>query len=174
VAGQRQDLELPGGTQAQRLTSAQDGVDRRVAAQLALEEGHVVRRRTEAVGLIPAVVLGQHGRVGLDPRAVGRAAQQAGVWRERAQGPVAAAVIDVGVGDQHVVDVGERPAQAGHVRSDDLLGHVAQPRVYQQRALLADEQVLAHVALAQIALDAVDARRDLHDGRMVRAHDGLQ
>ena len=57
----------------------------------------------------------------------------------------------------------ERPS-VGQVGRDDLLGHVAQPGVDQQRALLADEQVLAHVALAQIALDAVDARRDLHDG----------
>ena len=43
--------------------------------------------------------------------AVGLAAQQAGARRGGAQGAVAAAVIDVGVGDQHVVDVGERPAQ---------------------------------------------------------------
>ena len=92
------------------------------------------------------------------------AAQQTGARGEGAQGAVAAAVIDVGVRDQDVVDVVERPAQVGHVRSDDLLGHVAQPGVHQQRALLADEQVLAHVALAQIALDAVDPRRDLHDG----------
>jgi hypothetical protein len=107
VAGQREDLDLPGRTEGQRLATMQAGVDGRVAAQLALQEGHVLGRRAEAVGLIPAVVLGQHGRVGLDPRAVDRAAEQAGVRRESAQGTVAAAVIDVGVGDQHVVDVGQ-------------------------------------------------------------------
>jgi hypothetical protein len=66
--------------------------------------------------------------------------------------------------DEDVVEVGERAAERGQIGSDDLLGHVAQPGVHEQRALLADEQVLAHVALAQIALDAVDARCDLHDG----------
>jgi hypothetical protein len=72
-------------------------------------------------------------------------------------------VVDVGVGDQHVVD----PA-AVQERRDDRARHVAQAGVDQQRPLLTDQQVLADVALAEVALEPVDAAGDLHAGMMPR------
>ena len=112
VAGQGEDLDAPVGPQAQRLAAGQADVDRRVAAELARQEGDVVGRRAAAVGLVPEVVLGQHGGVGLDPRAVGLAAQQACAGRGGAQRAVAAAVIDVGVRDEDVVEVGRASGPA--------------------------------------------------------------
>src|SRR3954464_6574596 len=94
----------PRRARARRLAAGQADVDRRVAAELALEEGDVVGRRPEAELLVPAVVAGHHRLVGLDPGAVGLAAEQADARGGGAEGRVAAAVVDVGVRDQHVVD----------------------------------------------------------------------
>ncbi len=163
VAGQREHLEPAVAAEAQRLAAAQADVDRRVAAQLVLEERDVLRRGPEPVGLVPAVVAGQHRGVGLDPRPVGLAAQEARARRQLAHRDVAAAVVDVGVRDEHVVD--RAPVE---VRRDDGARHVAQAGVDQQRPLLAHEQVLADVALAEVALDPVDAAGDLHAGMMPR------
>src|SRR3954467_3154362 len=95
---------------AQRLAAGGPDVHRRVAAELALEEGDVLGRGAEPVRLVPAVVAGQHGRVGLDPRAVGLTAQDARRRGGGAQRAVAAAVVDVGVGEEDVVEVAERAA----------------------------------------------------------------
>ena len=152
MAGQREHLELAAGSEAHRLASLQPGVDRRVAAQLVLEERDVLRGRPEPVGLVPAVVAGQHRSVGLDRRPVGLAAQEARARRQLAHRDVAAAVVDVGVGDEHVVD----PA-AVEVGRDHGARHLAQAGVDQQRPLLAHQQVLADVALAEVTLDPVDA-----------------
>jgi hypothetical protein len=72
-------------------------------------------------------------------------------------------VVDVGVGDEHVVD-----RAAVEVGRDDRARHLAQAGVDQQRPLLAREQVLADVALAEVALDPVDAAGHLHAGMMPR------
>jgi hypothetical protein len=169
VARQRDHFHAPVRPQPQRLAAHEPDVDGRVAAELALEEGDVLGRRAEPVCLVPAVVAGQHGRVGLDPRPVRLAAEHAGRRGSGPQRAVPAAVVDVGVGDQDVVEVAERAPEGGEVGRDHLLGHVAQPRVHEQPAVLAGEQVLAHVALAEVALDAVDARGDLHRGAIVCA-----
>jgi hypothetical protein len=160
VPGQREHLEPAILAEPERLAAAQADVDRRVAAQFVLEERDVLCRRPEPVGLVPAVVAGEHRGVGLDPRPVGLAAQEARVRRQLAHRDVAAAVVDVGVGDEHVVD----PA-AVQVGRDDGARHLAQAGVDQQRPLPAHEQVLADVALAEVTLDPVDAAGHLHAGR---------
>ena len=162
VAGQREHLEPAVGPEPQRLAAAEPDVDRLVAAELVREERDVVGRRPEPVRLVPAVVARQHRRVGLDPRPVRLAAEEARARRQLAPRAVAAAVVDVGVGDEHVVD----PA-AVEIRGDDRVRHVAQARVDEQRPLLAHEQVLADVALAEVAFDPVDAAGDLHVGMML-------
>ena len=57
---------------------------------------------------------------------------------------------------------------AVEVGRDDGARHVAQAGVDQQRPLLAEEQVLADVALAEVTLDPVDAAGHLHAGMMPR------
>jgi hypothetical protein len=69
-------------------------------------------------------------------------------------------VVHVRVGDQHQVD----PLGGGR---DHRVRHVAQAGVDQQRALGAGDQVLADVALAEVALEAVDSGRDLHAAGMM-------
>ena len=66
-----------------------------------------------------------------------------------------------------MVEVGERAAEPGQVGGDHLLGHVPQPGVDQEQALVPEQEVLADVALAEVALDAVDARRPPPCGRIV-------
>ena len=72
-----------------------------------------------------------------------------------------------------MVEVGERAAEPGQVGGDHLLGHVPQPGVDQQRALVPEQEVLADVALAEVALDAVDAGGHLHAAGSYAAGRGL-
>jgi hypothetical protein len=82
-------------------------VDRRVAAELARQEGDVVGPGPEAVGLVPEVVPASI-RPLTDPRAIGLAAT-AGASGAASRATRVAALINVGVRDEDVVEVGERP-----------------------------------------------------------------
>ena len=78
-------------------------------------------------------------------------------------------LVDTGLRDMpNTVIAPYLDGRAVEVRGDDGARHVAQAGVDQQRPLLAHEQVLADVALAEVTLDPVDAAGHLHAGMMPR------
>ncbi len=161
VARQVQELEPSPGAEADRLLAAQAEIDRRVAAEQGQHLGRV--RLGQAVRLVPAVVLGEHRRVALDPAPVELVAGEQGARVALADPAVAARVVDVGVADQHQVRLDSGLLEG---RDQHLVRRACEPGVDQHRPLLADEQVLGHRAHAEVGHDPVDARSDLLHGHL--------
>ena len=116
---------------------------------------------------VPAVALAQDPLPVADPVAIRDVGADDRPRRRGAHRGVAAEVVDVGVGDQHIVEVGRVEPQLAEGGQDHLVGRRGDPGVDQERSLIA-QQVLRERARSQDALDAVDARGDL-----MRRHQGL-
>ncbi len=120
--------------------------------------GVVVRVRT--VRRVPAIALAQDPLPVADPVAIRDVGADDCPRRRGADRGVATEVVDVGVGDQHVVEVGRVEPQLLEGGKDHLVGRRHDAGVDQERPLIA-QQVLRERARSQDALDAVDARGDL-------------
>ena len=84
--------------------------------------------------------------------------------RHPAQLGVAAVVVDVGVRDDDVGDVGRRPARAPRSAGVTCSAIVpSMPGVDEQQPLVADDQPLGEAARAEDGGDPVDPRLDLLD-----------
>jgi hypothetical protein len=156
VAGQMQDFEPPVRVETDGLAAAEPEVDRRIAAHRREQLGGVHRR--EAVRGVPSVVLPDERLVRLDPAPVELVAQEDRVGVSVAEGVVPSNVVVVGVADQ---DEGRFHPRTLQVRVDYRRRCVRQPGVDEERSLAAGDDVLAHEARPEVALDAVEAVGDL-------------
>src|SRR5918992_1228102 len=111
VAGEVQDLDAPIRPEPYGLAAAQPGIYWGVAAQLLAYPLHRVLVGAEAVGLVPAVDIGEHELVVLDPE-----------------------------------------PDLLHIRDYHLLRRPSESCVHEDRAVLPDEEVLAHEASPQVGL----------------------
>src|SRR5215210_5239591 len=105
VARKMQDTDPPFGPKPQGLTATQAHVHRGVAAELPSDPILGFLIGAEAVWLGPEVDLRQYPPVVLYPGPVGLAAREPEPWVHLFEGVVAAAVVDVGVAYDDLVNV---------------------------------------------------------------------
>ena len=164
--GQRDDLDAD-PAEIDRLAVRDRAVQGRVRSGRLLQPlpGRLVV--VEAVPAVPAVALRGDRLPRLDPRPVLRRRSDARLRRDAPELAVAAVVVDVGVGDDHVGDVAGRAAELPQRRRDVLRDRPVDSGVDQQQPLVAGDEPLGEAAHSEHGGDPVDAGLDFLDGHGV-------
>jgi hypothetical protein len=150
-------------TEVELLTGGHRAVEGRVGAGGVFEPlpGRVVV--VEPVAAVPAVSVAGDLRPRLDPRPVLRRRPDPRLRRDAPQLGVTAVVVDVGVRDDDVGDLGRRAAELGEGRRDVLGDRAVDPGVDEQQPLVADDEPLREAPAAEDGRNPVDARLDFLD-----------
>ena len=134
VTRQVEDLDREMGTEAKHLAANEVEINRHIRTQRVSQPvfrvGVVVRVRT--VRRVPAVALAQDPLPVADPVAIRDVGTDDRPRRRGSYRGVAAKVVDVGVGDQHVVEVGRIESQFAEGGQDDFVGRRHDPGVDQE------------------------------------------
>ena len=118
----------------------------------------------DPVLVVPAVALGGDPLPGLDQGTVERVRAQRQVGPQGAQLAVAAVVVDVGMGDDHVGQPADPDPELVEGRGDRVGDRTRDPGVHQQRAVVAGHDPLLQQPRAELGVDPVDPLGDLVAG----------
>ena len=173
VPGQVQHLDRQVRPQPDGLPAAQRQIDRDIRSQRPpqprLRPGVVVHRR--AVGLVPAVALSEDAFAAGHPRGVQRMREHDSPRRGRHDPGSATEVVDIGVRDEDVGEIGRVHPHPAQVGQDDLIRGRDHPGIDQERPLV-PQQILGKRPRSQDAFDPVNPRSDLHGASSLRCRAG--